>query len=57
MIEDRTQQATDRLLKWIEGEMLPEWVEGELRESLNYMMELHNEKIASKSLAMKKARP
>jgi|CXWL01.1.fsa_nt_gi hypothetical protein len=57
MIEDRTQQATDRLLKWIEGEMLPEWVEVELRESLNYMMELHNEKIARKSLTMKQVSP
>lgn len=48
-VEDRTQYATDRLLEWIESAHLPKWVESELRESLEYMMELHREKMARKN--------
>jgi hypothetical protein len=49
MMEDRTQQATDRLIAWIDDANLPDWVEGELRESLEYMMILHRDKMARKA--------
>lgn len=52
-IKDGTQHATNKLLAWIDSAHLPEWVESELRESLEYMMELHNEKMA----ARKQVRP